>query len=37
MYAAEFYGRWEYQDYYVWVDIREDGTWTYTVGAELVA
>ena len=24
--AADFYGWWEYQDYYVWVDIREDGT-----------
>ena len=29
---AEFYGRWEYQDYYVWVDIREDGTYEWVDG-----
>ena len=32
MYAAEFYGRWEYQDYYVWVDIRDDGTYEWVDG-----
>lgn len=29
---AEFYGRWEYQDYYVWVDIRDDGTYEWVDG-----
>ena len=29
---AEFYGCWEYEDYYVWVDIREDGTYEWVDG-----
>lgn len=29
---AEFYGRWEYQDYYVWVDIQDDGTYEWVDG-----
>ena len=29
---AEFYGCWEYQDYYVWVDIRDDGTYEWVDG-----
>lgn len=29
---AEFYGCWEYENYYVWVDIREDGTYEWVDG-----
>ena len=29
---AEFYGYWEYENYYVWVDIREDGTYEWVDG-----
>ena len=30
--TAAFIGWWEYQDYYVWVDIREDGTYEWVDG-----
>lgn len=30
--AEAFYGCWEYQDYYVWVDIRDDGTYEWVDG-----
>ena len=30
--TAAFIGCWEYQDYYVWVDIREDGTYEWVDG-----
>lgn len=30
--AEAFYGCWEYQDYYVWVDIRADGTYEWVDG-----
>ena len=32
IYAYAFYGCWEYEDYYVWVDIREDGTYEWVDG-----
>ena len=30
--VADFVGCWEYEDYYVWVDIREDGTYEWVDG-----
>ena len=27
-----YYGCWEYEDYYVWVDIRDDGTYEWVDG-----
>lgn len=30
--AYDFCGCWEYQDYYVWVDIRDDGTYEWVDG-----
>ena len=32
IYAYAFYGCWEYEDYYVWVDIRDDGTYEWVDG-----
>ena len=30
--VSDFVGYWEYEDYYVWVDIREDGTYEWVDG-----
>ena len=30
--VSDFVGCWEYEDYYVWVDIREDGTYEWVDG-----
>ena len=37
MYAAEFYGCWEYEDYDVWVDILTDGTYQWMNGYEITS
>lgn len=37
MYAADFYGCWEYEDYDVWVDILTDGTYQWMNGYEITS